>query len=510
MEDGYKVAGRDRLGKTIIFAKNQLHAEFIEQRFNAQYPEYAGHFARIITTRVAYAQSLIDDFTTTDKAPHVAISVDMLDTGIDVPDIVNLVFFKMVRSKSKFWQMLGRGTRLRPDLFAPGEDKKDFLVFDFCGNLEYFSQDLPGSEGSNQKSLTERLFEFRLALITSHATGLPTDLRDSTTDWLHDIVAGMNLDNFLVRPHRLQVDAWSDRTRWAAISPDDAADILTLSGLPSGVRDPDVEAKRFDLLILRGQLAQLEGDAVAAERVREVVQSIATSLLAKHSIPSVAQQITLIEDVASDEWWVEVTLPMLELVRLRLRGLVRLIEKTTRNPVYTDITDRLLDPREISLPGTTPGMDPERFRKKILAHLKEHEDHVALQRLRRNRQLTTDDLTALEAMLIAAGADPDQLGQASKAGLGLFLRGLVGLDREAAMEAFSAYLDENEFDVNQIRFITVIIDELTANGVVEPGRLFESPYTDHAPTGPDYLFPDADVDAIVEILHTVKAHAQPA
>lgn len=155
-------------------------------------------------------------------------------------------------------------------------------------------------------------------------------------------------------------------------------------------------------------------------------------------------------------------------------------------------------------------MDPERFRKKILAHLKEHEDHVALQRLRRNRQLTTDDLTALEAMLIAAGADPDQLGQASKAGLGLFLRGLVGLDREAAMEAFSAYLDENEFDVNQIRFITVIIDELTANGVVEPGRLFESPYTDHAPTGPDYLFPDADVDAIVEILHTVKAHAQPA
>jgi type I restriction enzyme R subunit len=136
MVDGYKVAGGDRLGKTIIFAKNHAHAEFIEKRFNAQYPEYGGEFARLITYHTTYAQDLIDKFSQRDKSPHIAISVDMLDTGIDVPEVLNLVFFKMVRSKSKFWQMIGRGTRLCPDLFGPGEDKREFLVFDFCGNLE--------------------------------------------------------------------------------------------------------------------------------------------------------------------------------------------------------------------------------------------------------------------------------------------------------------------------------------------------------------------------------------
>ena len=181
MMQGYKVASGDRLGKTIIFAKSQKHAEFIEKRFNLAYPELAGHFARVITHGTPYAQSLIDDFSIKDKAPHIAISVDMLDTGIDVPEVVNLVFFKMVRSKSKFWQMIGRGTRLCPDLFAPGEDKQDFLVFDFCGNLEYFSQDLPGSQGQIQKSLSQRLFEARLGLVTALAEDEP-DLRTSTAD----------------------------------------------------------------------------------------------------------------------------------------------------------------------------------------------------------------------------------------------------------------------------------------------------------------------------------------
>ncbi|MDO5681718.1 MAG: DEAD/DEAH box helicase family protein [Propionibacteriaceae bacterium] len=509
MADGYKVAGGDRLGKTVIFAKNQQHAEFIEQCFNAQYPEYAGEFARLITNKVAYAQSLIDDFSTTDKAPHIAVSVDMLDTGIDVPDIVNLVFFKMVRSKSKFWQMIGRGTRLRPDLFGPGENKQDFLVFDFCGNLDYFSQDLPGSEGSNQKSLTQRLFEGRLALITSHATGLDVDLRQTTTDWLHGIIAGMNLDNYLVRPHRQHVETWSDRARWSAITPDDATDILTLSGLPSGVRDPDVEAKRFDLLILRRQLAQLENDAVTAERVRETIQAIASGLLSKHAIPSVAERLELIEQVAGHEWWVDVTLPMLELIRLRLRSLIRLLERTPQSPVFVDFADTLLDPREIALPGTTPGLNPHRFRAKVLAHLRQHDDHVALQRLRRNRQLTADDLAALEQMLVEAGAPDEEIARANGQGLGLFIRSLVGLDREAALEAFAAYLDEARFNIDQIRFITLIIDELTTNGVVEPARLFESPYIDNAPSGPEYLFPDADVDVIVDILRTVKATAVP-
>ncbi|MFC9519191.1 DEAD/DEAH box helicase family protein [Nocardiaceae bacterium NPDC056970] len=513
MTEGYKVAGGDRLGKTIIFAKNRDHAEFIQKRFDLSWPEYAGHFARVITHSTPYAQSLIDDFSIKDKAPHIAISVDMLDTGIDVPEVVNLVFFKMIRSKSKFWQMIGRGTRLCPDLFGPGQDKQDFLVFDFCGNLEYFNQDLPGSEGSNQKSLSQRIFESRLGLVTTlDKAGAEADLRTSTAEALHTFVAGMSLDNVLVRPYRKAVEHFAVGEAWDALPPEDINVALGLAGLPTAAIDPDEEAKRFDLLILRRQLAQLQSDAVTAEQVRETVQAIASALLAKTSIPSVAEQAVLLESVAGDEWWIDVTLSMLELVRVRIRGLVRFVEKTKRNPVYTDFEDTLGEATEIHLPGVTPGTNFERFRAKAAAYLSEHEDHVALQRLRRNKQLTQDDLTSLESMLKESGGQQIDIAWVSEqsGGLGLFVRSLVGLDRAAVTDAFADYLDGTKYAVDQVRFISLIVDELTANGVMEPGRLFESPYTDHAPTGPDHFFPDADVDNIVDILNDVKTHAQPA
>lgn len=514
MQDGYKVAGGDRLGKTIIFAKSQHHADFIQQRFDIAWPEYGGQFARTITHGTPYAQSLIDDFSITGKAPHIAVSVDMLDTGIDVPDVVNLVFFKVVRSKSKFWQMIGRGTRLRLDLYGPGQDKQDFLVFDFCGNLEFFSQDLPGSEGSIQKSLSQRLFEHRVSLITAlDTTKGDTPLRASAADLLHQAVAGMNLDNFLVRPHREWVERYGERSAWGSLTTEEANGIIAeLAGLPSAVRDDDEDAKRFDLVMLRRQLAQLEGDAVTAERLREVVQAIAVVLLGKTAIPSVAAQAVLLEEVASDEWWVDVTLQMVEQARLKLRSLVRLVEKTTRNPVYTDFADELGEAAEVNLPGATPGTDMERFRAKAAAYLRQHESNIALQRLRRNRQLTPDDLSALEVMLEASGAgvraDLDRAVEDAQ-GLGRFVRSLVGLDRESAMDVFADYLDVSRFDVHQVRFVTLIVDELTTNGVVEPGRLFESPYTDHAPTGPDALFEESQVDSIVDILRQVDERTQP-
>ena len=508
MVRGYKVAGGDRLGKTIIFAKNQKHAEFIERRFNIAYPEYAGHFARSITHGATYAQSLIDDFSIADKAPHIAISVDMLDTGIDVPDVVNLVFFKMVRSKSKFWQMIGRGTRLRPDLFGPGEDKKDFLVFDFCGNLEYFSQDLPGSQGQTRKSLSQRLFEARLGLVTALGTTEP-EVRASTACALHAVVAGMNLDNFVIRPHRAAVEEFARADAWNHLTPAKAEQLLRIAGLPSRVRDDDEDAKRFDLLILHRQLAQLDGDAVLAERIRETVQQIASALLGKTAIPSVAEQAVLLESVVSDEWWVDVTLPMLELARRRIRSLVRFIEKTHRNPVYTDFEDLLGDGIEITLPHATPGTDFERFRSKVEAYLCQHLDNLALQRLRRNKQLTPTDLSALEGMLIDAGAGLVEIEWANErdGGLGIFIRGLVGLDRSAATEAFEKYLDATKFTVDQVRFVNLIVEELTRNGVMEADRLFEPPFTDHAPTGPDVIFPEADVDALVQTLREIRETA---
>lgn len=201
---------------------------------------------------------------------------------------------------------------------------------------------------------------------------------------------------------------------------------------------------------------------------------------------------------------------MLELARLRLRNLVRFVERTRRNLVYTNFEDEMGVSTAVVLPGITPGLDLQRFRAKASAYLREHEDHIALQKLRRNKQLTPDDLTALEQMLVSAGvgqpADVAWVAERS-GGLGLFIRSLVGLDRGAAADVFAEYLDGSRFTVDQVRFIGLIVQELTANGVVEPRRLYESPYTDRAPTGPDLVFPRADIDVIVDLLRQVKAHA---
>ena len=529
MAQGHKVAAGDRLGKTIIFAKNRDHAQFIAQRFDIQYPEYAGHFARVITHGMSYAQSLIDDFSMPDKAPHIAISVDMLDTGIDVPEVVNLVFFKLVRSKSKFWQMIGRGTRLCPNLFGPGQDKANFYVFDFCGNLEYFSQNLLPSEGSLQKSLNQRLFETRVGLVTAldsavkpngadpaegHGTESERGLRVDTAWVLHKIVVGMNLDNVLVRPHRRLVEQYGQWPAWSTLTEDAAGEIAeNLAGLPSSELDRDEQAKRFDLLILRRQLAQLQGDALAAEQLREKVQNIASALLTKTAIPSVAAQQMMLDEVAGDQWWIDVTLPMLELARRRLRTLLQFLDTPEKNRVYTDFQDELSESTLVDLPGITPGTNWERFRAKASAYLKQHQDHLALQRLRRNKPLTNDDLSALEQMLIdsGTGAPADiALAKEQSHGLGLFVRSLIGLDHEAAVEAFGTYLDGTKFTADQIHFINLVVNELTANGVMEPARLYESPYTDHAPTGPESVFSESDVDSIVDILKIVRANAMPA
>ena len=530
MTNGHRVAGGDRIGKTIVFAKNQHHAEFIRQRFDRAYPEYAGEVARVITYATEYAQSLIDSFSDPDKAPHIAISVDMLDTGIDVPEVVNLVFFKPVRSKTKFWQMIGRGTRLRPDLFAPGEDKANFYLFDFCGNLEFFSQPGATSEGSLQKSLGQRLFETRLGLVAAldaeghHRAATSSEQHDGTrtlhglrTDTgrlLHETVSGMNLDNFVVRPERQWVETYRQWEPWAKLTKDTAADVANhLAGLPSAVRDDDEQAKRFDLVMLRRQLAQLDGDQGLAERLREQVQQIAAALLGQTAIPAVTTQRELLDEVAGDEWWVDVTLPRLELARRRLRGLIRFIATTERAIVYTDFEDTIGDQKPVELPWVTAGTNWARFKAKARSYLQDHDNHPALRRLKGNLHLSATDLADLEQMLLASGAgsheDIERAGEQAQ-GLGLFIRSLVGLDRQAATLAFNHYLVDTLYTAGQIDFVNLIVNELTANGVMEPSRLYESPFTDHAPQGPDLVFPGEDVDDIIDTLMEVRARAIPA
>ena len=533
MTRSLKVAGGDRLGKTIIFAKNQQHADFIAERFNANYPHYRGEFARVITFATEYAQNLIDNLSIKEKAPHIAISVDMLDTGIDIPEVVNLVFFKLVRSKTKFWQMIGRGTRLCPDLFGPGQHKESFYLFDYCQNLEYFSQDIPGTEGYVADSLSKRLFDARLELIASldqrrepaAATtvkeavaeyGDPKtaeEVRQSAAERLQREVAAMNLDNFVVRPHRRVVEKYTKPEAWLSLPPEALSELShEVAGLPAALDPENEEAKRFDLLALRLQLALLRAEPGFA-RLRDRVREIAGLLEEKAAIPMVHAQMALIQDVQTDEWWQDVTVPMLEAMRRRLRNLVQLIDKRQRKLVYTDFEDLMGSEIDVDLPGFVVGTDLAKFLAKALAFLREHLDHLAIHKLRMNKPLTVSDLGELERMLTESGLGrPEDFRRAVEEshGLGLFVRSLIGLDRGAAKEAMAGFLAGKALSANQIEFINLIVDHLTEHGIVEPGRLYESPFTDLTPRGPDALFSPVQLHELMRSLEAVRATAVAA
>ncbi len=531
MTRGIAVAGGDRLGKTILFAKNQHHAEFICERFNANYPHYKGDFARVITFKTEYAQSLIDNFSVKDKAPHIAISVDMLDTGIDVPEVTNLVFFKLVRSKTKFWQMLGRGTRLCQDLFGPGKHKEFFRVFDYCQNLEYFSQNIPTSDGALGESLGKRLFKARLEIIgeLDHGSaeqrhgqvirepaatyGDPKtndEVRSSLAELLQRETAAMNIDNFVVRPRRRIVEKYAKPEAWIVLSPEALSELSHhVAGLPSELDSENEEAKRFDLLVLKLQLAILRSEP-GFSRLRDQVKEIAGLLEEKSAIPMVRDQMALILDVQTDEWWQDVTIPLIEGMRRRLRDLIKLIEKQKRKPIYTDFEDEMGGETAVVLPGFGQGTNDAKFRAKAQAFLRAHQDHVAISKLRMNRALTASDLTELQRMLLENGigaADDIQRAVDEAQGLGLFVRSLVGLDRQAAKDALAGFLAGKVLNANQIEFVNLIVNHLTEHGVMDAGLLYESPFTDLTPRGPDGLFSSGQVDELVAVIERVRQAA---
>jgi type I restriction enzyme R subunit len=528
MQNGVKVEGGDRLGKTIIFAKNQDHALFIEKRFNAAYPALAGHFARVITHKTgAYAQTLIDDFSKKTKAPHIAISVDMLDTGIDVPEIVNLVFFKQIRSKTKFWQMMGRGTRLCEDLFGPGQHKEFFRVFDYCQNLEFFGANLELKEAGSAKSLSERLFAARIDLVRAldekgekpggfsageqapYAPGgepPPSEavIRAGALKTLQDTVTGLNLDNFLVRQWRRAVEKYREPKAWIPIDEEKRKELVDeIAPLPSERGLGTEEAKRFDLLMFSLQLALLKGSK-RFDTLKKQLLEIASALEDQTGIPAIAHQAVLIEEMQTDQWWEDVTVPLLELVRLRLRDLIQHIEKSRKAVIYSNFADEIGDGVEHLLPQVGEA-EFARFKQKARHFLKAHEDHIVLHKLRQGKPLTPTDLSELEKLLLDAGvgeAGDIERARKTSQGFGRFVRSLVGLDRTAVSEAFSEFLAAGVASAAQIEFINMVIEHLTDQGVMEPGLLYEAPFTDVAPTGPEKLF---DEDKVARLFKRIEA-----
>ena len=282
-----------------------------------------------------------------------------------------------------------------------------------------------------------------------------------------------------------------------------------IAGLPSELPDDDEEAKRFDLLILRLQLAVIRADR-GFDRLRAVVVETAAALEEQSNIPMIAQQLELIQEVQSDDFWQDVTAPMLERVRRRLRDLVKLIEKAKRRPIYTDFEDVMGDAKTVLLPGFDGTTNFEQFRRKAQHFLREHEDNPVVQKLRRNEALTSKDLVDLQQVLIAAGVGTDaDIERATReaSGFGLFVRSLVGMERDAAAAAFSAFLSDRSLTADQIEFVNMIVEHVTEHGFMLPARLYESPFTDVSPTGPDGVFGDGRVDALIDVLHEVQGRA---
>ncbi len=530
MTRGIKVAGGDRLGKTIVFAKNQDHANYIAERFNANYPHYKGEFARVITFQTTYAQSLIDSFSKPESDPHIAISVDMLDTGIDVPEVVNLVMFKPVRSKTKFWQMVGRGTRKCQDLFGIGEDKELFYLFDYCGNLEFFSAAADKVDAPLPRSINQKRFGKRLELlaeldrtavkdqpVTIEATALLVkdpetviEVRHQLAAMLRSEVAAMNLDNFIVRPKRQLVEKFARPESWKKLSEQDVTDLSDeVAGLPTELEPEPEEVKRFDLLVFQLELALLRSEPTLT-KLKDRVISLVGLMEEKAAIPIVKERLPLIEEVQGDEWWQDVTVPMLETMRRRLRELVKFIDKQKRQPVYTNFEDEMGDESVVDLPGFGGADNFARFKAKTRAFLLNHKDNIVIHKLRTNKQLTPSDLDELERILIESGTGgTDEIksaGEESK-GLGLFVRSLVGLDREVVKEQLSNFISGETLNANQIEFLDMITDYLTAHGFMDVGSLYESPFTDIAPQGPDSLFTSEQVEGLVAVLEEVYGRA---
>lgn len=521
MTRGLKVAGGDRLGKTIVFAKNHEHAEFIAKRFDANYPEYKGEVARVIDFQVNYAQSLIDAFSTAEKSPHIAISVDMLDTGIDVPEVVNLVFFKAVRSKTKFWQMVGRGTRLRPDLFGPGQPKTFFYLFDYCQNLEFFSQNPDRTEGKAGEPLSQKIFRRRLDLLlaldaqiaSAVREGLPTPergLRNAIAGQLREFVASMNVENFIVRPQHPLVERWSKAGAWQNVTPLVAADLGThLGALPTTLPEEDEEAKRFDNMILALQIAVVRGDARFA-MLQEPVKEIASALAEMTNIPLVKAQEPTIRNLLQESWWQHSDAAQLEAVRTGLRGLTALIEKAKRHVLYSDFEDELGAETHVLLPGLPVGFDMERFKDKVRAFLLQYQTSPALRKVRMNERLSRVDIAELQKLLANSGvAAPEEIAKAEEEahGLGLFIRSLVGLDRSAAQEAFAAFVASRRLNSSQLEFVNLLIEHLTAGGVVDAGILYESPFTDIHALGVDGVFMPKDTAELIGIIEEIRTRA---
>ena len=517
MSFGIKVQSGDKLGKTIIFAKNHEHAMFIEQRFNKNYPEYSGQFLRVIDNYESKAQALLETFVNEyeEHDPQIAVSVDMMDTGVDAPRVVNLVFFKQVKSSTKFWQMVGRGTRLCPDLFGLGLDKKDFAIFDYCQNFEFFDVNPDGIENKMVKSLAQQVFEAKLevALLVREQADIAVEQRslaESYLDELHQLVSGLDSDRFVVKAEMRSVAEYNQKARWDSLSKSDMLEINThLSKLVLPKKEDDELARRFDILILNYQLALLTG-AYSTNGFINKISDVAKSLLKKQNIPAVAMQAPLLNELQTESFWQAININCLDEVRLALRDLMKYLDKENQVTVTTTFEDKL-DHDGIAEHDLIPAYTNLRsYKDRVESYVRNHKDHLVIQKLKTNKPITETEINQLEHILFdgeTVGTRQDYIDNYGEKPLGEFIRGIVGLDMGAAQEAFAEFIQTGNLRADQMTFINTIIGYLSKNGVIDKEMLFKPPFTNLHDQGLLGVFDDAGATQVIKLIDGVNENA---
>ncbi len=477
MTRGIHIDYGNKLGKTIIFAKSHRHAKEILDVFNEEYPHLPG-FAKIIDNTINYSQSLIDEFSQPQKLPQIAISVDMLDTGIDVPEVLNLVFFKKVMSKAKFWQMIGRGTRLCPGLLD-GKDKEKFYIFDFCNNFEFFRMN-EGKPVGTQMALSGAIFHLKAQIIfklqdIAYQTNDLIAFRKELVSDLVSKVRELDKKNFAVRQHLKYVELYANEENYMALTFEDTLKLkeeLAPLILPD---DDEASAVRFDALMYGIELAYLIGKKY--NRYKTDLLKKVGGIASVANIPEISAQKEMISKILDTAYLENCGINEFEHIREALRDLMKYLPKTSI-VYYTSLDDDILDMqwRESELEND----DLKNYRAKAEYYVRQHQDHSVIAKLKSNIPLSKDDLAQLEAILWnEVGTKEEYLSEYGETPLGEFVRSIVGLDMNAAKEAFSEFLNSTILDARQIYFVNQIVEYIVQNGMMKDlSVLQEAPFTD--------------------------------
>jgi type I restriction enzyme R subunit len=511
MEQGIKVDYGNKIGKSIIFAKNHRHAEKIYAIFGKEYPNYPPNFCRVIDNYTNYAQSLIDEFSDPKKLPQIVVSVDMMDTGIDVPEVVNLVFFKKVMSKAKFWQMIGRGTRLCDGLLD-GKNKDKFYIFDFCGNFDFFRMNPKGKSVPATTSVQERIFDLKTQIVyklqdLAYQTEELIAFRNELIEDITIKVKQLNRENFAVKQHLKFIDLYSDKKSFEVLTPVDLQQLSEEIAPLILPYEDEISAVRFDALMYAIELGHIAGNKYS-KGIKDLFGKV-RAVARVGTIPAVQEQKDFINQILNTDYVERATVSDFEIIREKIRDLIKYIPRG-ESPVYeTDFDDDIL-----SMDWKTSELesdDLQNYKMKVNFYIRNHMDVPAIAKLHTNQPLTAADIKSLEEILWSElGTKEDYQAEYQDKPLGELVREIVGLDMNSAKQAFSKYLNDVNLDDRQIYFVNQIINYIVQNGMMKNFAVMqEAPFTDKGDVGD--IFTDTVVWLdIMKIIKAINANAAAA